>query len=57
MLYLSALICFHIQSKSLFTFMLKKHQTLQTLLFQGLSEPFYFAIDSKTTASTCAETF
>ena len=56
MLYLSALICFHIQLKSLFTAMLKRHQTPQTLWFQGVSEPFYFPFDSKTTVSTCKET-
>lgn len=55
MLYLFALICFRIQSKSLFTVMLKKHQTPQTLLFQGLSEPFYFSLDSNTTVLTFFE--
>src|SRR5574344_787286 len=34
--------------------MLKKHQTLQTLLFQGLSAVLYFSLDSKTTVSTCS---
>ena len=56
MLYLSALICFHIQSKSLFTVMLKKHHTPQILWFHGLSEVLYFSLDSKTTVSTCKET-
>ena len=34
---------------------LKKHQTPQPPLFQGISEPFYFALDSKTTVSTCKD--